>query len=127
MRVWIPGQPQGNQEVVVLPLEIFDELLDDRVRVTLAGEVDTLTAVVLRSALDRAVASRLDIELHMAEVQFIDSVGLGVVVAAWNAMPAGRSLTIVEASAPVARVFGITSLSMMFGMPAEVAADAVHT
>lgn len=99
------------------PLQVYVEELPSKVRLTLVGEVDVLTLDEFRSALEFAADHGGDIELHLGEVVFMDSMGLGAVMTAWQRLPAGRALTIVEASPAVTRLFGISSLSSMFGMP----------
>lgn len=83
-----------------------------------SGEVDLAAADELRAAGARALDAlgsgpRLDID--MAGVSFIDSSGLGALVAIRNAAEAsGRSIALLVTSAPIIRLFELTGLRDTF-------------
>ncbi len=81
-----------------------------------AGEIDVLSAPVLRSRLDdqiRAGNNRLVIDL--SEVRFMDSMGLGVLVGRLKFVRIHRgTIVLAGPSERVRRVFDITGLDKVF-------------
>lgn len=85
--------------------------------VEVSGEVDLHTAPRLRTALDEAVASAAGsadpstVLVDLSGVGFMDSTGLGELVAAHKALArAGRHLHVVVANARVSRLLSLTGL-----------------
>ena len=54
------------------------------------------------------------IELNLAAVDFIDSSGLGAVVAALKQLPANKTLRLVDLTPTIARVFRLTRMDSVF-------------
>lgn len=81
----------------------------DVCRIEVAGEVDVSCADELRAAVDEAFAgSASTIEVDLAEVPYIDSTGIGVLVGAANrAVEAGRTLVVATPQRNVARVLDL--------------------
>lgn len=81
----------------------------DVCRIEVAGEVDVSCADELRAAVDEAFAgSASTIEVDLAEVPYIDSTGIGVLVGAANrAAEAGRTLVVANPQRNVARVLDL--------------------
>lgn len=78
----------------------------------LTGEIDSSTADTLATHLRSSGANSGDVELHMTNVDFIDSSGLRVLIEAHQeADNGGRRLVIVEPSAIVARLLDISGLT----------------
>ena len=80
---------------------------DGVVVVRVAGEIDTATELRLRDALLAAVGQRgaTHVVVDLAEVVFIDSTGVGALMAARNAAArAGRSLSVRNANGIVGQV-----------------------
>ena len=78
----------------------------------LSGEIDSGTADTLANHLRSIDANSGDVELHMTNVDFIDSSGLRVLIEAHQeAVRRGHRLVIVEPSAIVARLFDISGLT----------------
>ena len=63
--------------------------------------------------------------LDLSGVGFIDSSGLGAVVAARRFLREGQALDLAGLTAPVARVFRLTRMDMLFAIHPEVA-DALR-
>lgn len=89
-------------------------------RLALAGDVDIGIAGQLR-ALGSRLAERLApgevLEIDVAAVTFIDSSGLGALIAVRNATrAAGGQVALVNASKPVARMLELAGLSRTFQM-----------
>jgi len=76
-------------------MEIWTREADAATVVRVVGEIDVRTAPSLRHALDRAVAEGSgDVVLDLAEVTFVDSSGLGVILGRYRRMPEGRTLVL---------------------------------
>lgn len=82
-------------------------------KIVVEGEVDVSNAAQLRDAIDAALptaASELTVDL--AEVPYIDSTGIGVLVgAAHRATEAGKKLVVARPQKNVARVLGLLGVS----------------
>jgi anti-sigma B factor antagonist len=77
----------------------------------LAGEIDAHTAPLLSGALDDLARDTTWVTIDMADVSFIDSSGLRVVVSALNDLTAaGGSLRIQHPSTAVARLVELSGL-----------------
>ncbi len=85
----------------------------DRVVVVLDGELDMATAPRLQGAIDDpGVASMPGIVLDLRELQFIDSTGLRVILAALQACrERGQEFAITRGSAQVERLLSITGVA----------------
>lgn len=59
--------------------------------------------------------------LNLADVDFIDSSGLGAIVAAMKQLPAGCTLELAALSPTVDRVFRLTRMNTVFAIHASVA------
>jgi anti-sigma B factor antagonist len=79
---------------------------------TLDGEIDLATAPRLRAYIDGVLAlQRGDVIIDMAEVQFCDSTGLGVIMHAATRLAArGHTLIVRRPTRPVARILAITGV-----------------
>ncbi|MFJ7333192.1 STAS domain-containing protein [Streptomyces sp. NPDC101110] len=94
--------------------------------VTLHGELDLLTAPVLRADLDRATADPCpDLVLDLRPVSFIDCAGLGVLCRVRNRVRARRGrLRLVIGGTSLPRLLRHSGLAGVFevlpGMPAGV-------
>lgn len=90
-------------------------------RLALTGDLDIDSAPRLKEALAALQSSgATGFVLNLAQLAFIDSTGLGTLVAVWNALgsPAGGIL-LVGPSPAVARAFAITGLSEVFPTVAD--------
>lgn len=86
--------------------------------VRVRGEIDLATAPRLRASLidvDRRGRHQLEVDLH--DVDFVDSVGLGVLFGALRrARQAGGGLRVVAVSEPVGKLFDLLDLNAHFGI-----------
>lgn len=65
--------------------------------------------------------------LDLSEVEFVDSSGLGAIVAAMKQMGSTRRLDLAGLTPPVERVFRLTRMDTVFTIHADVAeAEAVY-
>lgn len=78
-------------------------------QIVVTGEVDVSNAGELRAAVDRAFeASASSVELDLAQVSYIDSTGIGVLVgASHRAQETGTKLVVARPQANVRRVLGL--------------------
>ena len=84
----------------------------NRLTVALDGRIDTLTAPQLESELKPLLNGISELVLDFAQVAYISSAGLRVLLATQKGMrAAGGSLTIVNAVPAVREVFDITGFS----------------
>ena len=97
-----------------MSLDITTASEEGRTLLRVAGEVDVSCASELRDAIDAQLAGGLDGELviDLAEVPYIDSTGIGVLVgAAHRAQEAGGTLVVARPQRNVARVLGLLGVS----------------
>lgn len=90
-----------------MALEISSEITDTKTIIRIEGEVDVSNASELRDALDTALADGpKEVEADFAEVAYIDSTGIGVLVgAAHRAQESGSVLVVANPQKNVERVF----------------------
>jgi anti-sigma B factor antagonist len=85
--------------------------------VTPAGELDVFTMVRLRSVVfDQTLCSQDVLLLDLSEVDFIDSTGLGLLVATrrWTYARSARLVLVVTPGSLVARILAIAGLTGIF-------------
>ena len=94
-----------------MSLEITTTTEASGARVSVSGEVDVSCAPELRAALDARIAELSageELVCDLAEVPYIDSTGIGVLVgAAHRCAEAGGSLVVARPQRNVARVLGL--------------------
>ena len=92
-----------------MALEISSEITDGKAIIRIEGEVDVSNASELRDALDTALADGVkEVEADFAEVAYIDSTGIGVLVgAAHRAQESGSVLVVANPQKNVERVFSL--------------------
>lgn len=76
------------------------------------GEVDISTASQLRNILDGAYQEKkADILLHLDELNYIDSTGLGVIIGAYGRMQENRNkITLLNPKENIKKLLNITCL-----------------
>ncbi|NLY79733.1 MAG: STAS domain-containing protein [Lysinibacillus sp.] len=77
------------------------------------GEIDTFTAPALREELEAiTIKEKATVELDLSKVTFMDSTGLGVIIAFYKkVLRENANLKLVHLSARLTRLFEITGLS----------------
>ena len=91
---------------------ISSRRLEDGILVALSGEIDLKTAPVAEDELQRAEQSESRIVLDLAEVSFMDSTGLRMVIAADQRLrERGGSLRILHVAPQVSRLFELVGIS----------------
>lgn len=104
----------GGLTVVVQPA---DQGGGTRV-ISINGEVDLSSCDPLRQALDEVISGGADrVELDCTHLEFIDSTGVGVLVAALKRMQAkGGEIALRSPGIAILRVLDITGLSALFSL-----------
>lgn len=89
----------------------FDEKVE-KWEIIAMGEVDISTAPQLRETLDSVYQEkRADILLHMDELSYMDSTGLGVIIGAFGRMQENKNkITLVNPKDNIRKLLSITSL-----------------
>lgn len=92
--------------------------------VRLIGEIDVFASPEVKSALVGAIKDGQNLLIvDFAKVSYIDSTGLGALVAALKAArDSGGSIAIVCKDPQIRRIFDVTGLVKVFGMFEDVAA-----
>lgn len=80
-----------------------------------AGRIDAAGAIAFKDAMRTAVAEATDhVVLDLGQVTFVDSSGLGAIVAAMKHMGDGRRLDLAGLTPDVAKVFRLTRMDTVF-------------
>jgi len=89
----------------------------------LVGEIDVFASPEVKSALVSAIKDGQNLlVVNFAKVSYIDSTGLGALVAALKAArDSGGSIAIVCTDPQIRRIFDVTGLVKVFGMHDDVA------
>ena len=97
----------------------FDE---DDVVVEVRGELDVATAPLLQDLLDQLVAEGARrVSVDLAETSFVDSTGLGALLAALRRMQAHHGRLVLRNPRPAAlRLLEVTALEKVFTIEASV-------
>jgi anti-sigma B factor antagonist len=87
-------------------------------RIAVAGEVDVSNASELRDAVEKVFSASPDaVEIDLAEVPYIDSTGIGVLVgAAHRGKECGATVTVSNPQKNVSRVFAMLRVENELGM-----------
>ena len=103
----------------------FDLVREDRENLTVltvTGDVDVDTAWRLREELTTVLAER-DAEMDMSGVAFLDSTGLGVLVAGYRqARHSGHRMALAGAPQRVLDILDLTRLTTLFSLYSDVPA-----
>ena len=97
------------------PFRVVTTEIDEVTVVCVSGYLDLATSPSLRRAAQAAVsagARRLVVDLH--DTEFIDSTGLGVIVALHKRLPHG--FAVVTSDNPVRRLFELTALNTVLSL-----------
>ncbi len=97
-------------------MELVEEECDGAVVVRVKGKrIDASQAPVVREAVTKRIeAGPRKIVLDLTLVEFIDSIGLGVLVACFKRMGGQGKLAIIGAQGTVARLFKLTRMDRVF-------------
>ena len=110
-------------------MKVSTKIEGDRCIVTVQEDrIDAAVALAFKDAMRRnTVGSGAMVILNLAQVQFIDSSGLGAIVATMKHLAPDRKLVLAGLTAPVERVFTLTRMDSVFDLFANLDdALAVH-
>ena len=95
---------------IVRPLEIRDQVLEDRGRLELIGELDLATVTRLTDAVDAMVSRKVEhLTLDLRRLAFLDSSGLReLILLRDRAAGEGWDLALVRPPQPALSIFQIT-------------------
>ncbi len=101
-----------------MELSITTTNTEDTASIKVVGEVDVSNAQSLRAAIEKALRDDARIvEVDMADVPYIDSTGIGVLVAsAHQAQTSSSRLVVTNPQRNVARVFSILGVDAELGL-----------
>lgn len=105
-----------------MELSLSVRTVSDRAVLDVAGEVDVYSAPELRDRLSELItASAPSLIVNLTEVSFLDSTGIGTLVAGLNrAVQFGGVLTLVSDQDRILKLFRITGLDSVFSISASV-------
>lgn len=94
-------------------LRLHKRKIEDLIHGFIEGEIDSHTAPILKGELELiALSDGLIIELDLSKVTYMDSSGLGVLVAFYKrVIKENTSLKLINPSERIMRMFNITGLS----------------
>lgn len=100
------------REAIVIDLEIGSSTLGEWTVLKLDGEVDIYTAGKLREAVNEAVeAGNYRLAVNLADMEFMDSSGLGVLIAALKRVKEHEGeLVLVSPRDQMRRILNLTGL-----------------
>lgn len=92
---------------------------------TTESRIDAASAIQFKDAMRDAYAGVNNrILLDLSSVTFIDSSGLGAIVAGLKQLPPGKSLELCALTPPVQKVFQLTRMDTVFTIHPDVPATA---
>ena len=119
-RLYAPGAqrakvvPMGSDEKVPVGISV-DQPGDGPAIVRISGEMDVGSAGVVSDCLTRLLDAGADVVIDLSELEFIDSTGLGVLVAAGGrAREGGRKIRLRAPGKNVASTLSVTGLDRVF-------------
>lgn len=95
-------------------MTIVHTIQGERLVVGIKGDLDLKTAEPLREALDRLIArlAPKELILDLAEVEFVDSSGLGVILGRYKRLSAtGRTLSLTGVRPSIRAVLDLAGIS----------------
>ena len=92
-------------------MEIVKNLNGTALDIALTGRLDTTTAPSLEAEINTALAGVTELSFDFAQLEYISSAGLRVMLAAQKIMNKQGKMTVRNVSADIAEVFEITGFS----------------
>lgn len=119
-RVGGPARNRGEQTLEGTPWSLTTEQVGSEILLRASGALDLDTSGRLRAAgatALRQAATAPTLTVDLAEVTFLDSTGLGVLVTLWHeARNAGGEFHVARPSPAVTRVLEITGVDALFDL-----------
>ncbi len=115
-----PALPLTRLRLIIRAVQSFEltsEEMDDRIVVSLRGELDIAQVDSVEAQLTRLEAGGKQVVLDLSELQFLDSMGLRLILRAdARAREEGRTVRIVKGPEQVQRVFTLTRMDERLDM-----------
>ena len=92
-------------------LQIKKTVTDGKAILALAGRLDTLTSPELDAAVKETAPKVDELILDLAELEYISSAGLRVLLTAQKAMAVRGKMTVLNPNETVAEIFEVTGFS----------------
>lgn len=92
-------------------MEIVKKLSGTALNIALTGRLDTTTAPALEEEVNTALAGITELSFDFAQLEYISSAGLRVLLAAQKIMNKQGKMTLCNVSSDIAEVFEITGFS----------------
>ncbi|HET8565679.1 MAG TPA: STAS domain-containing protein [Solirubrobacterales bacterium] len=102
--------PDTTTEIHEGPLVLRQIQEPGRVRLALHGELDLTNAATVEAVLDAALASGDEVLVDLAKLEFLDSTGIALLVAALKGQDAKRISFLPSESTGVTRLLSLTGL-----------------
>ena len=118
-RVFKGSRDDSPKEDLLMNLQVESMAQGRRLRVVVSGEVDVSNAEDLRAQIDAGLSDETvqEVEVDMAEVSYIDSTGIGVLVgSAHKAQDSGRVFQVLNPQANVLRILGLLGVDEVLGL-----------
>lgn len=116
-----PGQPDHVGAGVTVDIELSQSAVDGCAVLTISGEVDVYTAPAFRERMLQLLDADPVLVIDLSGLAFIDSTGLGVLVAGRNrALELGGAVAFVCTQDRILKLLRITGLDSVFDVHAEV-------
>ena len=91
-------------------LTVHQVVEDERIRVSLEGELDLATAPTLETVLEEVLASGKEVLLDLGELEFLDSTGVTLLVMALRQKSSARLSFLPSKADEVGRLLELTGL-----------------
>lgn len=97
-------------------LNIIENLTSDPINITLSGEIDIYTAPELKEKIYKIADShKSDLQIDCADLEYIDSTGLGIFVGALKKVKSyDKQIYIVNLKENIKKLFVLTGLEKLF-------------
>lgn len=108
-------------------MQLTLQLLEDGVTIKVAEKrLDAVIATAFKDRVRNLLAhSGARVTLDLADVDFMDSSGLGAIIAIFKTMPPGRTLELVNLTPNVERVFKLTRMDTVLTIRPNGPVDAM--
>lgn len=92
-------------------MDIYKEKRDSTITMRIIGRIDTITAPILAQELNNCYSRCSRLILDFADVTYISSVGLRILLLAQKIMTGKDGMKIIHVNADVMEIFEITAFS----------------
>lgn len=105
-------------------MDIIKNLENEKLSIALAGRLDTTTAPELEELLNASIDGITELEFDFAELKYISSAGLRILLAAQKTMNKQGSMVLRNVNAEIMDIFDITGFADILTIENPEAAEA---